>query len=169
MSAVVEKTEWIIFDIDGTLANIQHRLHHIKYSAFLETLPVGSAIPSEDEFKKNWDKFNSLMHMDFPKQSIIKLNAAMFNAGYNIAVVTGRFEKYRKITQDWLLESGVALDKLFMRKDGDYRSDWQVKQDILLDDFTGKPILFVVDDREQVVDMWRKNGITCLQCQKGDY
>lgn len=31
----------------------------------------------------------------------------------------------------------------------------------------GKDILFTIDDRQSVVDMWRANGITCLQCKKG--
>ena len=57
-----------------------------------------------------------------------------------------------------------------MRGDKDSRPDSEVKQDILkqLKD-EGKEILFVVDDRQSVVDMWRTSGITCLQCKKGDY
>ena len=57
-----------------------------------------------------------------------------------------------------------------MRADNDQRPDSEVKQDILNSlKAQGKKILFTVDDRQSVVDMWRANGITCLQCQKGDY
>ena len=57
-----------------------------------------------------------------------------------------------------------------MREDKDSRPDSEVKQDILRR-LQGqcKKILFVVDDRQSVVDMWRANGVTCLQCKKGDY
>ena len=57
-----------------------------------------------------------------------------------------------------------------MRGDKDNRPDSEIKQDILKQlQKEGKEILFVVDDRQSVVDMWRANGITCLQCKKGNY
>ena len=49
-----------------------------------------------------------------------------------------------------------------MRNSGDRRPDVEVKQEIL--DYLPKDrIRYVLDDRDQVVDMRRKNGLTCLQ------
>jgi hypothetical protein len=59
-----------------------------------------------------------------------------------------------------------------MRKAGDYRPDVEVKQEWLdewLKHHTKEEIGGVFEDRKQVVDMWRKNGITCYQVAEGDY
>ena len=56
-----------------------------------------------------------------------------------------------------------------MRQDGDFRRDDIVKQEIL-DKYIDKDrVLFVLDDRDQVVDMWRRNGLTCFQVAEGDF
>jgi hypothetical protein len=57
-----------------------------------------------------------------------------------------------------------------MRADKDHRADHIIKKEIL-DSFLaqGLDIAFTVDDRQQVVDMWRENNITCLQCDLGDF
>ena len=59
--------------------------------------------------------------------------------------------------------------KLVMRKTGDYRKDSIVKREMFEEHIEGKyNVLFVLDDRNQVVDMWRKElGLTCLQCNYG--
>jgi hypothetical protein len=57
-----------------------------------------------------------------------------------------------------------------MRADKDFRADHIVKEEML--SFlrsSGNEILFVVDDRQQVVDMWRRNGVICLQCDEGKF
>ncbi len=63
---------------------------------------------------------------------------------------------------------------LHMREDGDFRKDSIIKEEILnkyLKDNNLKvdDIAFVVDDRKKVVDMWRRRGITCLQCAEGHF
>jgi hypothetical protein len=50
--------------------------------------------------------------------------------------------------------------------------DWEVKQDMLheiLKTLDKENILFTVDDRQKVVDMWRANGLTCLQVAEGNF
>lgn len=146
---------YVVFDIDGTLANIKHRLHHIKGE------------------KKDWDAFNSMLSGD-------ELNADVAEIYYRFCdlrainpcpaiVVTGRFEKYRAETEVWLAKHGIKPQYLFMRQDGDYRSDDIVKEDIYNTRLKQANIVFVVDDRERVVKMWRKVGLRCLQVQDGDY
>lgn len=156
----------IIFDIDGTLADNQHRLHHIQTSP------------------KDWDGFFGAMQddtlirpvsdifvmLDFALKAVNSFDATR---PYEIVLCTGRPEKYREVTKNWLC-SRLAYDygslKLFMRKDGDHRPDYIVKEEMIGKlRAQGLEPYVVFDDRKQVVDMWRRNGITCLQCAEGDF
>jgi hypothetical protein len=79
-------------------------------------------------------------------------------------------EHERTATEAWLKNHDIFPEAVYMRKKGDFRPDYELKQDILnqlLAD--GHEILLVVDDRKQVVEMWRRNGIMCLQCAEGDF
>lgn len=143
----------IIFDIDGTLADIKHR------RPFLE------------QEKPDWAAFNDAMGDDTPNTPVVTLYKTLWDSGqYEIILTSGRSESDRKITEQWLVWNDIPFGRLEMRKDKDNRADYIIKQeilDMLLSE--GKEILFAVDDRQQVVDMWRKNGIACLQCDVGDF
>lgn len=156
----MRSSNWIIFDMDGTLADIKHRLHFIKP-------PEGLV----NGFKKNWDAFNAAMHDDEPKEDIVNLLRSMHDMDYNIAIVTGRQERYRKDTESWLHLNLIPYHMLIMRATDDMRSDFIIKEELYEDYFTltERKVLFVVDDRDAVVKMWRRMGLTCLQCQEGDY
>lgn len=158
-----EMAEWVVFDLDGTLADITHRLH------FLKGVKVEGANEWAGTTKKDWNGFNANLHLDVVKKDIRQLHRMVFDAGYNIAIVTGRSSQYSKQTIQWLLENNIPYNELHMRPEGNFQSDYIVKQKIYDDHFKHRKIIFVVDDRDQVVQMWRDNGITCLQCQKGDY
>ncbi|MDH5721958.1 MAG: polynucleotide kinase [Alphaproteobacteria bacterium] len=143
----------IIFDIDGTLAEITHR------RKFLE------------QEKKDWKSFNDKMGDDTPNDPVVELYKTLWETGkYEIIIISGRTEKYRELTEQWFIWNDIPFETLHMRPNGDYRADHIIKEE-LLERFKseGKDILFVVDDRQQVVDMWRRNGITCLQCAEGDF
>lgn len=139
----------IIFDIDGTLSDLTHRLHHISGTS------------------RKWDEFFDAASDDAPHNEIIELNKILKNAGKTIFVVSGRPEKIRGITEEWLSNHGVVYDELYMRPDGDHRQDFLVKSQILdgilADNYE---IDFVIDDRDTVVEMWRERGIVCLQCRE---
>ena len=142
-----------LFDIDGTLADIEHRRVYLN------------------ENPPNWKKFNSLMGLDTPNYPIVRLyNTLWKSAEYNIELITGRNEEFRQITEQWLVWNEIPFKKIHMRKDKDNRADHIIKKEIL-DELTrtGYDIEIVVDDRQQVVDMWRANGITCLQCAEGNF
>lgn len=89
---------------------------------------------------------------------------------YDVIVMSGRDEACRKETEDWLLRHDIAYDHLFMRPEGDMRKDNIVKHELfnehVRDNFD---VQFVLDDRQQVVDMWREMGITCLQVAEGNF
>lgn len=149
----------IIFDIDGTLANQMHRVHHIEKSP------------------KDWDSFFAEMVDDEVIEPVYFLLYSLlrdFHAskvGVEVIFCTGRPEKYRNITEKWLeRELDIYSHRIMMRKNGDYRNDDIVKQEMLdqLKD-EGYEIIFAVDDRKRVVDMWRRNGIICLQCAEGNF
>lgn len=147
----------VLFDMDATLANINHRLHHIRNN------------DGERRHDADWDSFNEEMHKDVPNANIVVLAILMQLCGKNIQIITGRPEKYRKKTEDWLKKHDIKYDKLLMRPDDDERSDYLVKEELFHTHFDVRDILFVVEDRDRVVQMWRDIGLTCLQCQKGDY
>ena len=143
----------IIFDIDGTLANLEGRENHLK---------------SEHP---DWKSFNADMDKDVPNLPVVELYKTLWETGkYEMIIVSGRKEQFRKLTETWLFWHKIPFKTLLMRQDNDNRPDSKMKQDILNQlQKDGKEILFVVDDRQSVVDMWRANGITCLQCKKGNY
>jgi hypothetical protein len=86
--------------------------------------------------------------------------------------VSGRKEQCRTQTIEWLNRhmSKSCQHVLHMRADNDNREDHIFKQEIY--DTYIKPnyhVLAVFDDRQQVVDMWRRNGLTCLQVAEGNF
>lgn len=89
---------------------------------------------------------------------------------YNVIVMSGRDEVCRPETEAWLKEHAIPYDHLFMRPEGDMRKDNIVKAE-LFDKYVrdNYDVRFVLDDRQQVVDMWRDMGITCLQVAPGDF
>jgi predicted kinase len=142
----------IICDLDGTLCNIEHRRHHVR-----------------GEGKKNWMAFMDGIPLDTIHDWCNEILEAM-SANYKIVLCSGRGEEQRAATMEWLNRHDVAHDDLVMRQRGDSRKDSIVKE-ILLDFeiLTRYTPVFMIDDRQQVVDMWRARGYTCLQCDKGDF
>lgn len=87
-----------------------------------------------------------------------------------IFFVSGREDKFREKTKEWLKETGINYNDLLMRKTGDIRNDAIVKQEIYENSIKGRfNIVFVLDDRDRVVNMWREQGLTCLQVAPGDF
>lgn len=91
-------------------------------------------------------------------------------SGHQVVVMSGRDESCRDLTSDWLLEHDIFYDHLFMRPAGDMRPDNLIKAELfdayVRDNFD---VQFVLDDRDQVVEMWRRMGLTCLQVAPGDF
>lgn len=89
---------------------------------------------------------------------------------YMLIVLSGRQEKDRQVTEEWLVSNNVPYDVLYMRETGDPRQDAIVKRELYETHIEGKyNVLFVLDDRQQVVDMWRSLGLQCWQVQEGQY
>jgi hypothetical protein len=142
---------WVIFDLDGTLCDVSHR--------------VGLAL------EKKWDEFNAACVEDSARFAEVLLARMFYRYAphHRIALCTGRSEAFRTVTEEWLVLHGVPYDLLFMRTEGDHRPDTVVKCEQMFQVVMKGPILFVVEDRQKVVDMWRANGLTCFQNQEGAY
>ena len=144
------KEEIVIFDIDGTLADVSERIHHVSKKP------------------KNWPAFFQGMAQDKAIHSMVRLCNILHASGIYIVLCSGRSEEHREQTIQWLSQQGVNFHELLLRKDKDRRSDTDVKRELLATLDKSK-ILFVVEDRSRVVEMWRSEGLVCLQCAPGEF
>jgi hypothetical protein len=137
------KKNTIICDLDGTLAIIGDRSPYDGSSC---------------------DK-------DIPNWPVIRCVLAMYAAGYNIVFLSGRQDKYRAPTEFFIKKWLPDLPyELFMRQTGDNRKDSIIKQELYDANVRDRcEVLFVLDDRNQVVDFWRSIGLTCFQVAPGDF
>lgn len=142
---------WIV-DIDGTIANTEHRIHYIT------------------DGHKNWDAWHANAHKDEPIKEIVELIEMADACCISIVLCTARDEKCRADTLEWLKANDIPFDALYMRKLGDRRDDDIVKFELLEQIYEDgfEPVL-VLEDRDRVVKMWRSAGLRCLQVSPGDF
>lgn len=87
-----------------------------------------------------------------------------------IVVMSGRDEVCSDATRVWLAEHQIPMDALFMRKAGDMRKDAVVKAELFHQHVAPRwNVLGVIDDRRQVVEMWRGMGLMCAQVAPGNF
>lgn len=141
----------IIVDIDGTIADIDHRLHHIK------------------EKPKDYKAFYSNVHYDKPIMDML-ITVRAFNAlGYNIVFCTGRKDSCREDTEDWLdIYFGFNFELLMLPSKG-HSPDNEGKPLLIAEDYPVERVLFILEDRSRMVKAWRDLGYRCLQVCEGDY
>lgn len=140
------KPGWII-DVDGTVADLLHRLHFIR------------------GIIRDYEQFEAGVSDDLPVEPVIEIVRALYRAGYAILFTSGRAERLRAATTGWLKHYDIPYTELYMRADDDKRPDHIVKNQILQGiEADGYEVVGVIDDRQSVVDMWREEGLTCLQC-----
>lgn len=141
----------IVCDIDGTVANIEHRRQYVA------TKP------------KNWKAFNAGMAQDTVYADIqwMVTSLSMYS---NLVFCSGRGEEQRAVTEQWLADNKFTYEGLYMRAKGDYRQDSIVKVELLeqIREKHGEPFLWI-DDRNQVVDAIREQGIRVIQVAQGDF
>lgn len=141
-----------IFDLDGTLALIEHRRH----------LVTG---PNPD-----WRAFFAACVRDDPYHEVIDTLLALYNANYIVWVWSGRSDEVRLQTEAWLYNQGVQYHELRMRPAGDHQPDEKLKASWLADvDREQYNIVAVFEDRDRMVKLWRDNGIACFQVAPGDF
>jgi phosphoserine phosphatase len=143
----------VVFDIDGTLANIEHRLDYVRSKP------------------KNWKAFDAGIPNDKVNEPVAEVFFTLVNAKHTVVLASGRNERSRQATEDWLRANDmIDYEKLYMRKADDFRSDDIVKLEILdeiIADYGRKPDM-VFDDRPRVVRMWREAGIFVFNVYQGE-
>ena len=144
----------IIFDVDGTLMDVEHRRKFVDGSQQVD-----------------WPAFEAATVDDTRHEHIFEIAECLKDGGHSIVIVSARKEYQREITEKQLSATmGVFWDYLFMRPDDSYEPDHEFKSRVLAELIKAdwKPDM-VFDDRNQVVEMWRAAGIPCLQVASGDF
>jgi len=136
----------IVIDLDGTLADVRHRRH----------LVAGK--------KRDYAAFHAKLSEDTANDWCVELIRSFLANGLLVVIVSARPESCEAATRKWLERHGIPYHRLhLLRPDGDSTPDQDLKRNWLYS-YGKDRILFVVDDRQKVVDMWRAEGVTCLQC-----
>jgi len=170
MITMKTKEKAIIVDVDGTLADMR-----------------GVRKPFE------WDK----VHLDKPHQDVIELVRDLAGVGtdiwadddemdycpegcspgpadwenkYKIIITTGRDGVCEEATKQWLKDHKVPYDEFFIRPEGSFAKDNVIKSHMYIKYIYPKyDVKFVIDDRDQVVEMWRSLGLRVLQVAPGNF
>lgn len=141
----------IIFDIDGTVANIDHRLDYVK------------------NHPRNYDAFGAGIVHDTINESVKWLYDYVNTEDNRILFASGRSDEYFDVTEQWLHDNEYYnYKKLYMRPAGDTRPDYVIKKELLdqmREDGYDPKICF--DDRPSVVREWPKWGVFCFCVNQG--
>lgn len=185
----------IIFDLDGTLADCEHRRKYIvaaknpDYEMSPFNYNTGELAhwrhkETKKRFVPKWDQFYEECDKDIPIHPVVEALVNFLNNGYEIQIWSGRSESVRIKTHAWILaHTGLEPDRdnVKMRPIGDSTPDDQLKEmwlnercaDLMeakIDDRNPKRhgIQFVFDDRPKVVDMWRRREIFVFNCHQSN-
>ena len=131
----------VIFDMDGTLSLLNGRN---PYDA-------------------------STCEQDLPNPQVVELYH-LYKDKYKIILCSGREDKYREQTKKWLANNNIEYAHLYMRNSDDFRKDSIIKTEIY-EKFIAPNynVKVVVDDRAQVIKVWRELGFTVFQVAEGDF
>lgn len=175
----------IIFDLDGTLAECEHRRHFVDAKKAQESGIVDFCY-SEDEsphfwswkgtrnrWKPDWKAFYEACDKDAPIEPVIQYwnDQISLGAMEKHMIWSGRCESVRKKTEEWLHNHLLCFDsdQLRMRPIGNTEPDEVLKERWLDEEIAkGNTIDFVFDDRPKVIRMWRRRRIFVFNCCQHD-
>ena len=153
-----------IFDLDGTLALIEHRRHML-----------------DAPDREKWRRFYAACDRDQPNEPVIRVMECL-RLFADVWIFSGRSDEVRDKTVAWLCKHTTFMasdfdsafgtqDVLTMRAEGDYTADDVLKRQwldaMLVDD--RRRLVAVFDDRDRVVKMWREAGVPCFQVAPGEF
>ncbi|MFE3200418.1 hypothetical protein [Embleya sp. NPDC059237] len=133
-----------VFDLDGTVADTRHRLH------FVEASP------------RDWDAFFAAATRDAPLAEGVELARSSAEA-HEVVYLTGRPERCRRDTVDWLDRHGLPAGRLLMRAERDRRPARVAKPALLRKLARGRTVAMVVDDDALVCDAYRAAGFRVIR------
>jgi phosphoglycolate phosphatase-like HAD superfamily hydrolase len=128
-----------VFDVDGVVADVRHRLHHVARSP------------------KNWQRFFAGAADDPPLETGVEL-ARRWSAEHDLVWLTGRPESLRRVTERWLRDQGLPARRVLMRPASDRRPATLYKADRLDGLARRSRIAVVVDDDPQVAALLTSRG-----------
>lgn len=149
----------IILDLDGTISDHSPRFHLAQ--------------------AKLWDEYHARCNEDLPHEDVLGLIDMIFNPALaplvdpvDLVICTGRSEKYRSVTMDWLRKHRIPVQTILMRGGNDFRKSGVIKAELLEEHFGSKEevikqVLFVLEDRESLVQFFRDYGLPCWQVRNG--
>lgn len=143
---------FVVFDLDGTLSDASHRVHHLNRG--------GGKTP-------DWRAFYAACADDPPIREIISVMQAVRDAGHRVEIWSGRSDEVADDTLHWLATHVGGNPVIRMRRAGDFTPDTALKRQ-WLEESDRRPDL-VFEDRASVVSMWRDNGIACAQVAPGEF
>jgi hypothetical protein len=147
-----EGQDCFIFDLDGTLANGEHRVHFIR-----------------NHEVKDWDSYFLACTEDTPILHVVRLARILYGT-CPVIIVTGRSRMVEEQTRAWLWRYTVPHSDLYMREERDYRNDDVLKVEMLAQIRADgwRPIM-AFEDRTRVVRAYRAAGLPCAQVAEGDF
>ena len=145
-----------IFDIDGTLSDMTHRVHHITGG------------------NSNWDEFFDNQHLDRPYEDVFDILHAISldRIMDKIIFVTARPERYRGVTNKWLqenIEYFIEDEDLYMKPNDNTDTDAVFKVNLINQWLTDNPTFKVgaiFDDRPTVIKAFREQGWHVFDCNQ---
>jgi len=176
MDFAASKRPIAIFDIDGTLANCDHRAHYVRRGHTpnctnkQETIwQYGKCLCGAIEGqRKDWKAFYTAAPQDEPIKPIIEL-AKLLAMTHEIILLSGRDTSDGIMTEEWLEPHLDGIySHLFLRQAGDYRKDYEHKLEIL-SYIPRKRIDLIFEDRDQCVKAFREKGFRTLQVAEGAF
>ncbi len=132
----------VIFDIDGTLMNEEHRAEHRD--------------------KKDWATYFSLCGLDSPIQHIIDLTHEYKNKGYEVWIMSGRPVSCESDTIESFKKHNVYYDHMKLRGEGNFIPDYVIKPAWARKHIGLERIEVVYDDTPNVIESFRKKGLNVI-------
>ncbi len=139
-----------IYDVDGTLANVDPYLHYVRGS------------------NRDYDAFHGASINALPNMDVLEMLNNSVSDGHSILIVTSRKEKYRGLTSMWLAKNNIRSHGLFMRADNDNRPDYEAKKDMLDKISALWDVTHAVDDNPNVIKLWQDHNISTTKIGNWD-
>lgn len=135
----------IFVDMDGTAVDVRSVRHYLQ--------------PKNGKKRRDFDSFHRMSEFCPPVEDVLEIIKDAHEAGFEIVITTARSEPYRETTQKWLDEHGVPYANIFMRKEGDFRTDYEVKKEMYDQISMYYDVVRCVDDNPQAIKAWREKGV----------
>lgn len=128
-----------VFDVDGVLADVTHRLHHLR------------ARP------QRWERFFAAADRDpLLDEGAKRLRVAL--AEHQVVYLTGRPERNRRLTERWLGRHELPTSPLLMRRDDDHRPARWMKREALRRLARTREVVSIIDDDPAVCEVLAADG-----------